>query len=105
MSSRDEEKIKEMLKSVRPDYNKAALWDELEDKLPRTEKNRVRSVWLFLLIGLLLGVGLSYTWIQFNSASTATAQREEMGLEAQNALIPNDVNILSDKAETVDQKV
>lgn len=105
MSSRDEEKIKEMLKSVRPDYNKAALWDQLEDKLPHTEKNRVRSVWLFLLIGLLLGVGLSYTYIQFNSESTAIAQGEEMGSGAQNAIIPNDLSNLNNNTEVLDQKV
>lgn len=105
MSSRDEEKIKEMLKSVRPDYNKAALWDQLEDKLPHTEKNRVRSVWLFLLIGLLLGVGLSYTYIQFNSESTAIAQGEEIGSGAQNAIIPNDLSNLNDNTEVLDQKV
>lgn len=94
MSSRDEDRIKELLKSVRPDYDKAGLWDKLEDKLPQAKKKRGLSVWLFLLLGLVLGAGISYTWFQFGTSNSINIENDYAGSEAQNDIfVPSDDNV------------
>ncbi len=81
MNQQDLEKhIRTELQQHESAVNPTAIWDQIEDRVPKKKKRRIFGWWFFLGMGLLLGLGwLSYQLIapaNGTGASTAIAEKQ-----------------------------
>ena len=73
MKKLNNETYKELLNSVRPEYNKNDIWAGIEEGLDKKKKRRY--LWLFFLSGGLLLGGLWFVYKQMSTSSTAVTEK------------------------------
>ena len=61
----NKETYRTLVKGVKPDYDKEALWTAIDDRMSKKKKKR-RFIWLFL-VGTLIVSGVSFSVVKHNS--------------------------------------